>query len=141
MSITHAHKMLPSLQSDLYAFTLKFNTSPDNISKADLRLKYDLILDLWESKGCKIIYVFPEDDSRGVLHLHGKVKIPLKVYRRSMVYHNCHLKLLPIFDEDGWLDYCTKSGQNIYYQRKKYDMNDEPAKSAFYQLFPPVQNA
>lgn len=93
---------------DYYAVTIKYNGS--DISDP-VPSTYEPFITLLQSKGCIIRYIYYEPDSKGRCHLHGSIYIPKKLYRKNLKIPKYHIKMVEIFDNIGWEEYCRKNQQ------------------------------
>lgn len=85
---------------DSFAYTVKDN----RVDSTD----YIPFFDNMEKKGCIVVCKYAEKDSKGKLHYHGIVKIPANCYRKSLCLKGLSMKLVNLFNEEGWLEYCKK---------------------------------
>ena len=83
-----------------FAYTVKDN----RVDSTD----YVPFFDNLEKKGCIVINKYGEYDSKGKLHYHGIVKIPAKCYRKSLCLKGLSMKLVDLYNEEGWIQYCMK---------------------------------
>jgi len=85
---------------DTFAFTVKDN----RVDSTD----YLPFFDNLDKKKCIVKAKCGEYDSKGKLHYHGIVSIPKKCFRKNLCLTGLHLKMKPIYDEEGWERYYKK---------------------------------
>lgn len=87
--------------NQLYGFTYKYNIGVPSIQD------YKVILDILNKKG-SVIKTTYEQGSKNKLHIHGIVYLPHNVYFKQLCPLGYHSHFEEIYDEAGWLKYCTK---------------------------------
>lgn len=87
-----------------FAFTLKFTNKPD-CKPSDYRT---LVIDKWALMGIVFEEYTFEADKKGVCHVHGILKLKRHFYRKNLKAEGLHYKLVPLYREDGWLQYIRK---------------------------------
>lgn len=91
---------------DLFSFTAKINVSRFfNVKPSD----YDTLFSLWVKMGCIIQTKVYEDDNSGRCHVHGIIEIPKGLFRKKIMMNGVHIKMDPIYDKSGWLEYIRKA--------------------------------
>lgn len=88
-----------------YGFTVKDN----RVDTTDYRSFFERC----EKMGCPITHKYSELDSKGKLHYHGIINIPKGFYRKRLMVDGLHLKLVELFDHEGWLKYCQKAQEAL----------------------------
>jgi len=71
-----------------------------------------------------------EKDSHGKWHVHGILSLPKKFFRKKLMTHGYHIKLVEIYNLEGWQSYLKKD-QHIANQLTRNldtDMVIEPDK-------------
>lgn len=102
-----------------YAFTIKNNSKFVN----PVPSTYDECIEKFKQHGCKVLYKYYENDSKDRLHVHGAVRIPDSLYRKTLMIKNYHLCLRRIYNMTGWCNYCKKDthGDIDYYATRPDD--------------------
>lgn len=87
--------------SQSWAFTVKKLGS--NIFQSD----YDFVMKIFNKHGKVFDHIY-EKDSHGIIHIHGIIQLDKKFHRKRLCIHGYHVKLVEIFDHQGWLEYMYK---------------------------------
>lgn len=91
---------------EIFSFTAKINVNMNiDIAPSD----YDNLFSLWVKMGCIIETKVFEDDTRGKCHVHGIISIPKGMLRKKLMLNGIHIKMEPIYDKSGWLEYIRKT--------------------------------
>jgi len=91
-----------------YAFTIKDNRKVVNESR---QVEYDKWFDKLGKLGINMEYQVCELDSMNRLHIHGVILIPKGFYRKRLIQGGLHIKLVELYNSDGWLKYMLKEQQ------------------------------
>lgn len=111
-----------------YAFTIKFLGE----DKADCTAQdYMDVIAYWKETvpKCEIEDGTFEEDSRGRLHMHGIISLPLKTYRKKLLVRGLHCKLVLIYNRAGWIGYIQKDykqGDEEVCDCVKSELEDSP---------------
>lgn len=116
------------------AFNLKWNSDWD--SHEDLRLLYSAYIHALQKRGLVVEYLVQEFDTKDVLHLHGKVKIPFGFKYLEMPMPGFSQKIKEITNELGWLAYCRGDKGPDKINNKLWD-GLVPFAQGYYQDFTP----
>lgn len=102
---------------------------------------YQPIFNLWKKKKCIIETIQYEDDSKGILHAHGIIRIPKKVFRKDLAYNGITTKLKLIFDREGWIEYIKKDQQRTFIKGMEHDPDDVSSDDTIISIEPedPIQ--
>lgn len=103
-----------------YAFTIKDNRKVINESRQE---EYDKWFDKLGRLGLELEYQVKELDSMNRLHIHGVVLIPKGFYRKRLLQGGLHIKLVELYNAQGWLKYMLKEQQ--YHDSNEWDGKHE----------------
>lgn len=99
-------KLVEMVTSNQQAWAFTIKKTGRNLT--DVKIEdYALIIDKFNKAGF-IKDIAKENDSKGVLHLHGIILLRKGFLRKSICLNGFHVKLVEIYDENGWLGYITK---------------------------------
>jgi len=108
-----------------FAFTLRRT----NLKKGVCEDDYTLHIYKFENHGCKLIdYSF---EKTAGLHMHGILEIPLQFdYQKRMRIRGWNMKIVELFDSDGWKQYYLKDQITDLQNRISHEIEDDDDASA-----------
>ncbi len=115
MSLPTMVNKLVEFRSELWGFTVKILKDPVKANAESYEPFFRVLYQLSE-----VITYCGEIDSKGVLHYHGVIRLPVNFYRKNLRIKGYHLYLKRIYNLQRWIDYCFKS-HNEYDFEKKWD--------------------
>ncbi len=92
----------------LFGFTVKVLSRPKGATYDRYRRFFDNLFACVE-----VICYCGEDDSRGILHYHGAIKVKKSFLLKKLRIKGYHLYLKPVYNFKDWSAYCFKN--NIFY--------------------------
>ncbi len=106
--------------TELWSFTVKILKDPVKADQKSYEPFFKILYNLSE-----VVTYCGETDSKGVLHYHGVIRLPVNFYRKNLRIKGYHLYLKRIYNLQRWIDYCFKSHANDDFNEKWRDLNKE----------------
>lgn len=88
-----------------YAYTIKDNRKVNN---SDRKETYNIFFRRCECWNIPVEYKVEEKDKQGKLHIHGIMYLKKGFYRKRLCMPNLHLKLVELYNKEGWKQYIHK---------------------------------
>ncbi len=103
-----------------YAYTIKDNRKVSNIDRAETYRAFFKRCKCWS---IPIEYQIEEKDKQGRLHIHGIMYLKKGFYRKRLCMPNLHLKLVELYNKEGWEQYIHK---DLLYTTSIHDIRPDP---------------
>ncbi len=102
-----------TISTELWSFTVKILKNPGKAEAKHYEPFFKILYQLSE-----VVTYCGETDSKGVLHYHGVIRIPVNFYRKNLRIKGYHLYLKRIYNLQRWIDYCFKSYEQDDFNKK-----------------------
>lgn len=90
------------IKSDTTAYG--YTVSDNRVDVTDYQPWFDKV----DKLGCRVVTKCAEHDSKSRLHYHGVILIKKGFFRKRLMMPGLHVKLVEIYDREGWDLYCNK---------------------------------
>jgi hypothetical protein len=88
-----------------YAYTIKDNRKVNNLDRKET---YNTFFKRCQCWNIPVEYQVEEKDKQGKLHIHGIMYLKKGFYRKRLCMPNLHLKLVELYNKEGWEQYIHK---------------------------------
>ncbi len=120
MSLPSKINKLVEFRTELWGFTVKILKNPVKATANSYEPFFKVLYQLSE-----VVTYCGEIDSKGVLHYHGVIRLPVNFYRKNLRIKGYHLYLKRIYNLQRWVDYCFKDNNSYDFEKKWSYLNKE----------------
>lgn len=112
-----------------YAYTVK------NLG-SEMDADYTPFFDRLSKYDIKVEFKVKEFDKHGKSHFHGILYLPKGFWRKRIMVHGYHIKLVEVYNKEGWIKYIHK---DVHWE--DYEDEDELIEMPTRSLFKPIPSS